>query len=135
VITRKCLEDAPMWTIFTGAAEDPGPIRWDVAAIYPEPYPEEIERKMEGLGILLEEPQREDAAEEQPSSEDDIGAALAFLRSGGALCKVPDSEDATSPNSKYWRLLVIEPLALADVFLHLIAFDETDHAIPAAPLR
>lgn len=122
-----------MWTIFTGTAEDPGPVLWDVFSITPaRPYPEEIERRMEELGILLEEPQREDDYKGQPRDDvDDIDAALAFLRSDGALCKVPDAEDPASPRAKYWRLLVIEPMALAGVFLRLISFD----AIPVAPPR
>lgn len=118
-----------MWTIFTGSAEDPGPIVWDIFCINYGLYSEEIERKMEELGISEEMPQVDDNAP-QPYEVNDLDAALSFLRSGGALCKVPDSE-----GSNYWRLLVIEPLALADVFLRLIAFDEADRAIPVAPLR
>ena len=88
---------------------------------------------MDELGIVMEMPQKEDDPEESPQPRDDvddIDAALAYLRSGGALCKVPDSEDPTSSRSKYWRLLVIEPVALADVYLRLISFDVEPSAIP-----
>lgn len=133
MLTRKYLEEAPMWTIFTGDAEDPGPILWDIFHITPaDSYPEEVERKMDELGVTMDMPQKEDDPEESPQPRDDVDdvdAALAFLRSGGALCKVPDAEDPTSPRAKYWRLFVIEPVALADVFLRLISFD----AIPTAP--
>lgn len=128
-----------MWTIFTGAAEDPGSVLWGIFSISPaDPYSEEIERRMDELGVVMEGPQSEGDPENgvQPRDDvDDTDAALAFLRSGGALCKVPDDEDPASPRAKYWRLLVIEPTALADVFLRLISFDETIHAIPTAPLR
>lgn len=120
MITRKRLEDAPMWTIFTGDAEDPGPVVWDVFSISAG----EVDRKMVEFGVIMEMPQI-DNNEPQPRYEaDDLDAALAFLRSGGALCKVPDSAD-----SPYWRLLVIEPMALADVFLRLISFDETASSV------
>ena len=128
MITRARLEDAPMWTIFQGDAEDPGPVLWDIFHISPaDSYSEAIERRMEELGVVMEGPQSEGDPENgiQPRNNvDDLDAALAFLRSGGALCKVPDDEDPSSPRSKYWRLLVIEPLALARVYLRLIAFDE-----------
>lgn len=100
-ITRRDLEEAPAWTIFSGPAEDPGPLEWGVMEISPAtPYPEGILAKMEALHVVCDEPQRDDEAEEK---KDDIDAALAYLRSGGTLCKVPDEE-----GSKYWRLLVVE---------------------------
>ena len=118
-----------MWTIFNGLAEDPGPILWDVFHISPaSSYPSDVQEEMDARGVSMDMPQIEDVAREpQPRADvDDIDAALAFLRSGGALCKVPDEE-----GSKYWRLLVVEPMALARLYLRLAYFDDAI-LLPAA---
>ena len=43
MITKQRLEEAPMWTIFNGTAEDPGPILWDIFHITPaDSYPDDV---------------------------------------------------------------------------------------------
>lgn len=109
-ITRRQIEDAPMWTIFRGEAVDPGPIKWEIFEPGPaDPWPEDVLAKMELLSVWVEEPEIEDDWAAGGSwrrfrfhRPDDGDAALAYLNKGGVLCKVPDTM-----NSKYWRLLVV----------------------------
>lgn len=114
LITRRRLEEAPSWTVFKGPAEDPGRIKWELFEPEPvEEHPQDVQMRMLRLGVWLEEPEID--AEWRHSKRwhwrwiwppwrrpDDLDAALAYLRRGGTLCKVPDTMD-----SKYWRLLVI----------------------------
>lgn len=111
LITIDGLVQAPMWTILRGSAEDPGPIKWDTFVLEPvEPYPEDVEREMWKLNVSLDHPEVEDEWLTNPwrwrwfrwQRPDDLDAALAYLNTGGTLCKVPDAMD-----SKYWRLLVV----------------------------
>jgi hypothetical protein len=103
MITKKELEDAPYWTIFEGQAEDPGSVGWALFYIYPvEDHPEDVTTKMSSLDVSLFEPEI-DGDKKQPRGDvDDLDAALAYLRDGGKLCKVPDRMD-----SSYWRLLAV----------------------------
>lgn len=106
MIMRKQLEEAPMWTIFTGEAADPGPISWGLFSFEPaRPYPEDVLQKMRTLSVLQEEPEKNDEGQQPRANVDDTDAALMYLRNGGSLCKVPDTMA-----SKYWRLLVVAPV-------------------------
>lgn len=108
MITKRQLEEAPLWTIFQGEAADPSPVGWDLFWLDTVRYPPDIAAKMTELGILYEEPELDSDKEEFDekgipiNGVDDLDAALMYLRSGGALCKVPDTAE-----SKYWRLLVV----------------------------
>jgi hypothetical protein len=102
MITKKQLEEAPPWTVFNGPAEDPGPIGWALFALE-EMYLEDVCAKMEELGVFQEHPEWDSDAPQPHANVDDLDAALAYLCTGGTLCKVPDTMD-----SSYWRLLVVE---------------------------
>lgn len=129
MITKERFFEAPMWTIFVGDSEDPGPVVWELFDVSDMGSLEEMDRRLEELGLLAQTPQKVDDAVQPHEDTDDLDAALAFLRLGGALCKVPDDEDPHASGSKYWRLLVVEPLALVSVFLHLTAFNSAYAAI------
>jgi hypothetical protein len=74
-------------------------------------FVEDPEHDLEALGVDFVEPQLDNEyRREQPSGAADLDAALAYLRRGGALCKVPDA-----PGSRYFRLLVVgEQVSTAD---------------------
>jgi hypothetical protein len=102
LLTREKINAAPMWTIFNGPARAPGPMMWAVFDIS-DNYSQAMVARMEKLDVHPSEPELDSEFEsEQPQGADDISAGLAYLSSGGTLCKVPDTEA-----SKSWRLLVV----------------------------
>jgi hypothetical protein len=113
MITKETFGAAAPWTVFRGEAADPGPVFWGLFDIEPGDYGfvEDPDHDLESLGVDFIEPELDsDYRSEQPASADDLDAALAYLRRGGALCKVPDA-----PGSRYWRLLVVgEPVPTHD---------------------
>jgi hypothetical protein len=86
---------------------------WGLFDIEPGDYGfvEDPAHDLEALGVDFTEPELDDDyRSEQPAGADDLDAALAYLRRGGSLCKVPDA-----PGSPYWRLLVVgEPVPTHD---------------------
>lgn len=104
-ITKETFAAAPAWTMFRGAAADPGPIFWDLFDfnINDTDFEEDPAHDLEALRIKFTQPELDSEYQsEQPAGADDNDAALAYLRRGGTLCKVPDA-----PGSPYWRLLVV----------------------------
>ncbi len=60
----------------------------------------DLASRLVGHAVVNQEPEVD--YDSKTGDEDDIDAVLSYLRSGGALCKVPDA-----PGSKYFRFLVV----------------------------
>jgi hypothetical protein len=108
--TLESIDAAPPFAVFKGDAEDPGPLVWEIFDI--GDAARDIERASEVTGLLIcaSEPERDDEVcselkilNTRGLTFDDNDACLAYLRAGGALCKVHDYE-----GSPYYRLLVVQ---------------------------
>jgi hypothetical protein len=108
--TLESIDAAPPFAVFKGDAEDPGPVVWEIFDIGGNGDTIEQASDVTGLLICASEPERDDEACSQLETRntrgqtfDDNDACLAYLRAGGALCKVHDYE-----GSPHYRLLVVE---------------------------
>jgi hypothetical protein len=102
--TCDVLHAAPLFAVFKGPAPDVKPGRWEIFELDGCTHGDtEHASEVTGLSVLDSEPERDDDACDGDPSFDDVDAALAYLRNGGALCKVPDHD-----GSKYYRFLVVD---------------------------
>ena len=101
---------APDYAVISGLVEnvefrgDVGTLVWDLFSIEGCTMGDhERAREITGLPVCVEEPEIDNDSEEENRGLDDHDAAIAFLRKGGTICKVPDSE-----GSPHFRLLVVD---------------------------
>lgn len=101
--TKELLESGlPDYAVLVGpsrVAESPQVV-WDLFDVDASPDMLSLARGYVGLPVSGLEPEADHEVGGQDG--DDLDAALSYLRSGGALCKVPDS-----PRSRHFRLLVV----------------------------
>lgn len=120
---RDVLESASPYAIFKGLVDEA--LSPELDKVYWETFgvDHETETACErtGLEVLAEEPELENDAYADMIVEphDDVDAALAYLRKGGALCKVHDSE-----GSPYYRFLVVATPGHEEIRGRLIEDDE-----------
>lgn len=107
--TRELLEEGPLpdFSLLVGPsrAVDPGPVVWDLFEMVGARIGDVDEASaMIGLDVIRQEPERDAESHDLQGDPrfDDIDAALAYVRAGGALCKVPDYR-----GSKHFRFLVV----------------------------
>ncbi len=103
---EETLHAAPPFAVFVGQPDpsfDPGSLVWDLFDIGSGTLGdlEEAARKT-GLHVLSYEPEIDRDAAEANEGRNDFDAALAYLKAGGVLCKVPDS-----PKSPYYHLMSV----------------------------
>ncbi len=101
--TKELLESGlPDYAVLVGPSrvvESPQVV-WDLFDVDASPDMLSLARGYVGLPVSGLEPEADHEVGGQDG--DDLDAALSYLRSGGALCKVPDS-----PGSKHFRLMVV----------------------------
>jgi hypothetical protein len=101
--SKESLYKIPDYSLLVGPARvaECKPVVWDLFAVLGCSHgdTDEATRRI-GLPVILQEPEID--YEVARPHEDDFDAALSYLRSGGALCKVPDR-----PGSTCFRLLVV----------------------------
>ncbi len=101
--TKDGLAEIPDYSLLVGPARvaESKSVVWDLFDLVGCAHGDlnEASRRV-GLPVLLQEPEVDNEAVRP--HEDDLDAALSYLRAGGALCKVPDR-----PGSTCFRLLVV----------------------------
>lgn len=108
-ITKKYMEECPMYTVFHGTVDEKELVlqdeEWDLFTgaeptvdVLEEAAKKNIRLVVSQDGVMF--PQRDDQIAR--AGADDLDAALAFLRAGGQLVKLPDDLE-----DKYWRAYVV----------------------------
>ncbi len=102
--TKDALTEVPDYSLLVGPARvsESKPVVWDLFDVDGDCAHGDVEEASRriGLPVSLQEPEVDHEAARR--HEDDLDAALSYLRAGGALCKVPDR-----PGSTCFRLLVV----------------------------
>ncbi len=111
--TRDSICAAPNFMVLVGEAEDPQIPAWALFETSGCTCGDtELATKMTGVEVFDLSPSRDDElcvglTKANGEQFDDIDAALAYLRKGGTLCKVPDHE-----GSKHFRFLAAVSIVL-----------------------
>jgi hypothetical protein len=102
-------QSAPPFSVFAGQPSpgfSVGSLVWDMFDISGSEHGDLEEASCKtGLHVLSYNPEADRDASEANGGRDDFDAALAFLKAGGVLCKVPDA-----PGSPYYRLMSVNVL-------------------------
>ncbi len=101
--TAESFTTAPAFAVFEGEAADPGPVPFALFDLDGYGTFGDLDEASAATGLDVQASEPEVCDDENDGRAfDDTHAALAHLRAGGALCKVPDSE-----GSPHYRLLVV----------------------------
>lgn len=111
--TAGSFHDAVPFAVFVGQPDpsfDPGTLVWSVFDIEFGTVGdlEEASRKT-GLPVTSFEPEVDQEAREANEGRDDLDAALAYLKAGGVLCKVPDAA-----NSRHYHMMSVNVIGSPD---------------------